>query len=244
MTAECKDTVLKQLIIEAAQGVCTQDDIIRALDGRGAHPKHSDLVRVLAELVDEGSLMRARSNRYGRPEAFGCLAGTYCATGRGYAFVRPESGKGEDILIPPHRGKDAWHGDRVLVRVRQDAHRGGQSDKPNRCEGEVLRILSQTRDDVTGCIVMRGKMTMFRDDSGKLPEIVISKKHIGDAHPGDRVAVKVLFRGNEKFLPQGVVTRVFGSGLTRDAAAAAILYEHDISAPFPQDAMEQAEHLI
>lgn len=243
MTAECKDTVLKQLIIEAAQGVCTQDDIIRALDGRGAHPKHSDLVRVLAELVDEGSLMRARSNRYGRPEAFGCLAGTYCATGRGYAFVRPESGKGEDIFIPPHRGKDAWHGDRVLVRVRQDAHRGGQSDKPNRCEGEVLRILSQTRDDVTGCIVMRGKMTMFRDDSGKLPEIVISKKHIGDAHPGDRVAVKVLFRGNEKFLPQGVVTRVFGSGLTRDAAAAAILYEHDISAPFPQDAMEQAEHI-
>lgn len=243
MTAECKDTVLKQLIIEAAQGVCTQDDIIRALDGRGAHPKHSDLVRVLAELVDEGSLMRARSNRYGRPEAFGCLAGTYCATGRGYAFVRPESGKGEDIFIPPHRGKDAWHGDRVLVRVRQDAHRGGQSDKPNRCEGEVLRILSQTRDDVTGCIVMRGKMTMFRDDSGKLPEIVISKKHIGDAHPGDRVAVKVLFRGNEKFLPQGVVTRVFGSGLTRDAAAAAILYEHDISAPFPQDAMEQVEHI-
>ena len=243
MTAECKDTVLKQLIIEAAQGVCTQDDIIRALDGRGAHPKHSDLVRVLAELVDEGSLMRARSNRYGRPEAFGCLAGTYCATGRGYAFVRPESGKGEDIFIPPHRGKDAWHGDRVLVRIRQDTHRSGQGDKPNRCEGEVLRILSQTRDDVTGCIVMRGKMTMFRDDSGRLPEIVISKKHIGEAHPGDRVAVKVLFRGNEKFLPQGVVTRVFGSGLTRDAAAAAILYEHDISAPFPQDAMEQAENI-
>lgn len=245
MTAECKDTMLKQLILEIAQEVCTPDDIIRALETRGARPKHHDLVRVLAELVDDGSLMRARSSRYGRPEAFGCLAGTYCATGRGYAFVRPESGKEEDIFIPPHRGKDAWHGDRVLVRVHRTppARRTGQDNKPNRREGEVVRILSQARDDITGCIVMRGKMTMFRDDSGRLPEIVISKKHIGNAHPGDRVAVKVSFRGNEKFLPQGVVTRVFGSGLTRDAAASAILYEHDISVPFPQDVMEQAERI-
>lgn len=245
MTAECKDTILKQLIIETAQEICTPDEIMRALDKRGTHAKHSELVRILAELVDEGSLMRARSNRYGCPEAFGCLVGTYCATGRGYAFVRPESGKQEDIFIPPHRSKDAWHGDRVMIRVQQDtsARRGKNSSRPNRKEGEVLRILSQPHDDVTGCIVMRGKMTMFRDDSGKLPEIVVSKKHIGDAHPGDRVALKVLFRGNEKYLPQGMVTKVFGSGLTREAAAAAILHEHDISAPFPEDALAQADNM-
>lgn len=253
MTAAKKDTVLRELIIETAQTVCTPDDIIHTLDKHGIHAKHSEIVRVLAELVDEGYLMRARSNRYGKPEAFGCLAGIFCATGRGYAFVRPESGDGPDIFIPPHRGKDAWHGDRVLIRVRQDNpsprrskghEKENQPDsKPNRQEGEVLRILNQTRDDITGCIVMRGKMTMFRDDSGKLPEIVVSKKHIGDAHPGDRVALKVLFRGNEKYLPQGVVTQVFGSGLTRKAAAEAILYEHDIPVPFAQDAIEQAERI-
>ncbi len=244
MTAESKDTVLKQWILEATQGVCTQDDLLRALDKRGTHIRRSDLVRVLAELVDDGSLMRARSSRYGRPEAFGCLAGTYCATGRGYAFVRPESGKGEDVFIPPHRGKDAWHGDRVLIRVRQEPPGYKPPDgRPERREGEVLRVLSQARDDVTGCILLRGRMTMFRDDGGKLPEIVIGKKHLGGAHPGDRVAVRVLFRGNEKFLPQGTVTRVFGSGLTREAAAAAILYENGVPAAFPPDALEQAAHI-
>ncbi|MCD8356660.1 MAG: ribonuclease R [Clostridia bacterium] len=251
MTAVKKDTVLRQLIIETAQNVCTPDELIRALDKRGIHTKHSELVRVLAELVDEGYLMRARSNRYGRPESFGCLAGIFCATGRGYAFVRPESGNGPDIFIPPHRDKGAWHGDRVLIRIHQEtptAHRGrgkggGQAEKPHRQEGEVLRILNQTRDDITGCIVMRGKMAMFRDDSGKLPEIVVSKKHIGDAHPGDRVALKVLFRGNEKYLPQGMVTQVFGSGLTLKAAADAILYEHNITVPFPQDVIEQADNI-
>lgn len=251
MTAVKKDTVLRELIIETAQNVCTPDELIRTLDKHGIHTKHSELVRVLAELVDEGYLMRARSNRYGRPEAFGCLAGIFCATGRGYAFVRPESGNGLDIFIPPHRDKGAWHGDRVLIRIHQEnpaAHRGrgkggGQVDKSHRQEGEVLRILDQTRDDLTGCIVMRGKMAMFRDDSGKLPEIVVSKKHIGDAHPGDRVALKVLFRGNEKYLPQGMVTKVFGSGLTLKAAADAILYEHNITVPFPQDAIDQADSI-
>ena len=33
MTAESKDTVLKQWILEATQGVCTQDDLLRALAG-------------------------------------------------------------------------------------------------------------------------------------------------------------------------------------------------------------------
>ncbi|MDO4173881.1 MAG: ribonuclease R [Eubacteriales bacterium] len=251
MNAINKDTVLRDCIIETAQSVCTPDDIIRALDKHGLHAKHSEIVRVLADLVDEGFLMRARSNRYGRPEAFGCLAGTFCATGRGYAFVRPESGNGPDVFIPPHQSKDAWHGDRVLIRVRQGSpqpKRGKRQSKqpddtPNRQEGEVLRILNQARDDITGCIVMRGKMTMFRDDSGKLPEIVVSKKHLGDAHPGDRVALKVLFRGNEKYLPQGTVTQVFGSGLTRDAAAQAILYEHDISIPFSPESLAQAEQI-
>lgn len=250
MTAECKDTILKQLILsETEQGIRMPDELIRALDRRGTHAKHSEIVRVLAELVDEGSLMRARSNRYGRPEAFGCLVGTFCATGRGYSFVRPEAG-GQDIFIPPHRDKGAWHGDRVLIRVRTEEdtpRRGRQSsrrtDKPNRQEGEVLRILEQTRENITGCIVMRGRLTMFRDDSGRLPEIVVGKKHLADAHPGDRVALKILFRGNEKYLPQGMVTRVFGSGLTRDAAAEAILFEHGISVPFPEDAMEQAGNI-
>ncbi|MDO5785294.1 MAG: ribonuclease R [Eubacteriales bacterium] len=245
MNAARKDTVLKDLIIEATKNVCTADDIMRTLDQRGAHTKYSELTQILAELVDDGYLMRARSNRYGHPEAFGCLAGTYCDTGRGYAFVRPESGAGEDVFIPPHRGKGSWHGDRVLIRVMQNVttRRGKNQGKPNRREGEVLRILSQTRDDRTGCIVMRGKMTMFRDDTGKLPEIVVSKKHLADAHPGDRVALKVLFRGNDKYLPQGMVTKVFGSGLTLDAAAAAVLYEHGIESKFPPEAIQQAESI-
>ena len=252
MNAVKKDTVLRNLIIEATQTICTPDEIIRTLDRHGTHAKHSEIVRVLAQLVDEGYLMRARSNRYGRPEVFGCAAGTFCATGRGYAFVRPESGNAPDVFIPPHRDKGAWHGDRVLIRIHTETPqngraRGKQSGKPSgkagHQEGEVLRILNQTREDMIGCIVMRGKMTMFRDESGKLPEIVISKKNIGDAHPGDRVAIKVLFRGNEKYLPQGVVTKVFGSGLTRDAAAEAILYEHGITVPFSPEAIQQSDNI-
>ncbi len=241
MTAECKDTVLKQLVAESVTAVCTTDEIIRALNRRGTHIRHSELAEILAALVDDGTLMRARSNRYGPPESFGCLVGTYCGTGRDYAFVRPEA-DGEDIFIPPHEGKDAWDGDRVLVHLKQDTN-AGKTNKKRRREGEVLRVLSQSRTDLTGCLLIRGKTMMFRDDSGKLPEIIIGKKNQGGAHPGDRVAVKVLFRGNGKFLPQGMVTRVFGSGLTRDAAVAAILHENGVTEPFPPEALAQAEQI-
>ena len=248
MKAKTKEAVLRELILQSTQTICTPDDIIRALNKSGTHAKHTEIVRVLAQLVDEGYLMRARSNRYGKPEAFGCAAGTFCATGRGYAFVRPENGEGPDIFIPPHKDLHAWHGDRVLIRIRQEQpprRRGKQtkSATKSRQEGEVLRILNETRDEITGRIVMRGKMTVFHDDSGKLPEIVVSKKHLMDAHPGDRVALKVLFRGNEKYLPQGTVMKIFGSGLTVQSSADAILYEHGITVPFPQAVLDETNSL-
>ena len=248
MKAKTKEAVLRELILQSTQTICTPDDIIRALNKSGTHAKHTEIVRVLAQLVDEGYLMRARSNRYGKPEVFGCAAGTFCATGRGYAFVRPENGEGPDIFIPPHKDLHAWHGDRVLIRIRQEQpprRRGKQtkSAAKSRQEGEVLRILNETRDEITGRIVMRGKMTVFHDDSGKLPEIVVSKKHLMDAHPGDRVALKVLFRGNEKYLPQGMVMKIFGSGLTVQSSADAILYEHGITVPFPQAVLDETNSL-
>lgn len=243
MKAQTKDAVLRELILQTAQTVCTPDDILRAVDKNGLHARHAEIVKILSQLVDEGYLMRARSNRYGRPEAFGCAAGTFCATGRGYAFVRPENGKDPDIFIPPHKDLGAWHGDRVLIRIRQEPSVNKHGKSKAKQEGEVLRILQETRDEITGCIVMRGRMTMFRDDSGKLPEIVVSKKHLGDAHPGDRVALKVLFRGNDKYLPQGTVIKIFGSGLTLQSSAAAILYEHGVPAAFPQEVLDETNAL-
>lgn len=74
MKAKTKEAVLRELILQSTQTICTPDDIIRALNKSGTHAKHTEIVRVLAQLVDEGYLMRARSNRYGKPEAFGCAA--------------------------------------------------------------------------------------------------------------------------------------------------------------------------
>lgn len=237
MAAERKNVVFKQLITEITQdSVRSTDEILRALHKRGMHIKQRELVSLLAELTDEGVLMCSRGTRYGQPKAFGCLTGTFCATGRGYAFVRPDDG-GDDVFIPPHRDLGAWHGDRVLVHLLRGAQKENQRARQ---EGEVLRLLELTRDERIGIVVKRGKMMVFRDETGKLPDIVVSKKHIGEAHPGDRVSVKVLFRGNDKYLPQGMVTNVFGSGLTLDAAAAAILHENSIEKEFPAAVMEQA----
>lgn len=239
MNPKNHDTIIKDLIIKTVQAACTPDEIIRMLNKHGISIKRSDLMPILEILTEQGCLMRTRNGRYGSPEAFHCLTGIYCATSHGYGFVRPDSG-GDDIFIPPHCYKCAWHGDRVLVHLTEPAK---NFNKQNRREGEVIRILSETCDERTGCILQRGKITVFRDSTGKLPDIAVSKRHLNNAHAGDRVALKVLSHGDERYLPQGTVIQVFGSGTSRDAAASAVLYEHGIQPPFPTEVMEQAEQI-
>ncbi len=245
MTAEHSNipTSLHQTLLELTEQACSLDALMRALRARGVHISRKQAVQALEKLTESGERLCVRGGRYGPPEAFGYISGTFCASGRGFAFVSPLHKDGEDVFIPPHRGGGAWHGDRVLVQLSQSTRRirGRGNIEREKREGEVVRILSQASGELTGVIDTRGKITIFRALGGKLPDIVISKKHIGEAKPGDRVAVKVLFRGNDKYMPQGIVTRVFGPNQSLDAAAASILYENGIFAAFPEDVLAQAD---
>lgn len=190
--------------------------------------------QALDQLTNEGKILKNKKNRYAHAEHYGCLTGVFQATERGYGFVTPETpDENGDVFIPPYATGKAWQGDRVLVHLT-DSPRG------HKREGEVMRILSLCTDEVTGTVMQRGKTVFVRPASKKYPDLIIPKNRTLDAHSGDRVAVKVMFRGDGRLSAQGAITQIFGRNGTMEASIAAILHENGITVPFPDEVLRQA----
>lgn len=191
--------------------------------------------QALDQLTNEGKILKNKKNRYAHAEHYGCLTGVFQATERGYGFVTPETpDENGDVFIPPYATGKAWQGDRVLVHLT-DSPRG------HKREGEVMRILSLCTDEVTGTVMQRGKTVFVRPASKKYPDLIIPKNRTLDARSGDRVAVKVMFRGDGRLSAQGAITQIFGRNGTMEASVAAILHENGITVPFPDEVLRQAD---
>lgn len=191
--------------------------------------------QALDQLTNEGKILKNKKNRYAHAEHYGCLTGVFQATERGYGFVTPETpDENGDVFIPPYATGKAWQGDRVLVHLT-DSPRG------HKREGEVMRILSLCTDEVTGTVMQRGKTVFVRPASKKYPDLIIPKNRTLDACSGDRVAVKVMFRGDGRLSAQGAITQIFGRNGTMEASIAAILHENGITVPFPDEVLRQAD---
>ena len=174
--------------------------------------------QALDQLTNEGKILKNKKNRYAHAEHYGCLTGVFQATERGYGFVTPETpDENGDVFIPPYATGKAWQGDRVLVHLT-DSPRG------HKREGEVMRILSLCTDEVTGTVMQRGKTVFVRPASKKYPDLIIPKNRTLDARSGDRVAVKVMFRGDGRLSAQGAIPQIFGRNGTMEASIAAILH--------------------
>lgn len=191
--------------------------------------------QALDQLTNEGKILKNKKNRYAHAEHYGCLTGVFQATERGYGFMTPETpDENGDVFIPPYATGKAWQGDRVLVHLT-DSPRG------HKREGEVMRILSLCTDEVTGTVMQRGKTVFVRPASKKYPDLIIPKNRTLDARSGDRVAVKVMFRGDRRLSAQGAITQIFGRNGTMEASIAAILHENGITVPFPDEVLRQAD---
>ena len=212
------------------------EELRRLLPGVGKQ----ELKDCLQRLTQDGQIVKNKKNRLAQAGHFGCVAGTFLATGRGFAFVAPDEKDAQgDIFIPPDAGGGAWQGDHVLIRVHEGRRRSGS---PRR-EGEVLRILERSREEIVGAVRRRGKSCVLEPASKKYPEIMLPKAHLHGAQPGDRVAVRMMYYGEGRVLPQAAVTQIFGENGTMQASIAAILHENGIIEGFSPEAAAQAGEL-
>ena len=108
----------------------------------------SKLLEELRALEREGIVCRVK-NRYSLPPRTNLVRGRLVSVLRGFGFVTPEGGGGEDVFVPARDSGGALQGDTVEVLVRGRGRRG----KP---EGRIVRILKKERKRILGTYVERG----------------------------------------------------------------------------------------
>src|SRR5690606_40623666 len=78
----------------------------------------------LAAMVRDGQLLQNRRGGYVPAQQLDLIPGTVIANPNGFGFLRPDSGVGDDLFLPPAEMRKVMHGDRVLASVTGMDRRG------------------------------------------------------------------------------------------------------------------------
>ena len=124
--------------------------------------ERSDLKLMLDQMISEGLITIENKGRYIKmpPDQ---LNGTFMATQKGFGFVRVE-GMADDIFIPEEYTKNAFHEDKVSVKLTADAAGG------RRAEGVITAVLERTHDHVVGTYQQSRKFGFVVPDNKKIYE--------------------------------------------------------------------------
>ncbi len=169
------------------------------------------LRRALKSLQSRGLVHKKKEN-YFVPRETAAVRGEFMPTSRGFGFVRPAVGGGNDIFVPARLALGALAGDVVEVAVKEHGRQG----KP---EGQVVKILKKRREFVLGIYKERyGQPYYTPFDAASVEEIPLAVKGPHDLQPGmvievdrERLAVReVLGFPDEPGVDTQVVIRRFG----------------------------------
>ncbi len=192
--------------------------------------------QALNSLITQGLIMKNKKNRYAQSTHYGYVSGIFNATASAeFGFVCTEEEDKEeykkpDIYIPASSASEAFHGDRVLVRL------SGKMRKGHR-EGEVVKVLSRSEKELNGKVEQRGRKYFLIPKDKKYPEIELETE--GGAADNEFVSVLVTGYGPLR----GRVTARFGQNGTIEASIASVLRSNSVEDEFPEEVITQANEI-
>ncbi|WP_224242571.1 ribonuclease R [Hyalangium gracile] len=152
----------------------------------------------------------------------------------GFGFVRPLSGEGEDVFLPPAEAARALDNDRVLVEV---------SGRPGRLEGRLVDVVQRRRELVVGVYSEQGRHALVLPSDNTLPgPIRVPRTQM--ARQGDLVKVRLGVGARMLDEGEGLFGEVAGSlGRPGDPSAEvlSIAYGQGFNDEFPPEVMDEAD---
>jgi ribonuclease R len=208
-------------------------ELLRALN---AGPDQAEAVAAAVDqLVARGRLVSLKGGRFGLAEKMNLVVGELSVHPDGFGFVTPESG-GKDIYLAAANLKEAWHGDRVVVRL--------EGSRGRRREGRVIRILSRHLTEVLGLLCEAGDTYYVEpEDEHLLFNLVIAPEHLHGAAPGQVVRAAVTHYPTGHLNPKGVITEVLGAVEDAEVQTRLVILKHGLADEFPQEVLAEAARL-
>lgn len=194
------------------------------------------LDKALEEMVLEGKVIRTNRGRYGTPEIYNLIAGTFQGHPKGFGFLIPDDPDKGDIFIPADGVKSTMHKDRILCKIVRTEAEG------KRAEGEVFEILERGPSQIVGRYEASDHFGfVIPDDKKYSRDIFIPKKMSKGAVSGHKVLVEVTEWAEERRNPDGEIVTILGHVNDPGVDILSIMYQYDLPAEFPDDVMREVE---
>lgn len=198
--------------------------------------KRHELEEVLGALVDEGKIEVTKKGKYVEAKN-NFLTGTFISNQRGFGFVEVE-GEEQDIFIPESEVNNAFHMDRVQVKIT------AQAQNARRREGSIVKILEHGITDVVGTFEQSKSFGFVVPDNTKIMEdIFIPKEKCKGAMTGHKVVAHIVKYPVKGKNPEGVVTEIIGHINDPGTDILSVVKAYDIPVEFPAEVMNYLENI-
>ena len=187
------------------------------------------------QLVARGQLVSLKGGRFGLAEKMNLVVGELSVHPDGFGFVTPETG-GQDIYLVAANLKEAWHGDRVVVRI--------EGSRGRRREGRVIRILDRRLKEVLGTLCQAEDTYYVEpEDEHLIFNLVIAPEHLDGAAPGQMVRAAVTHYPTGHLNPQGVVIEVLGAVEDAEVQTRLVILKYGLPDEFPPEVLAEADKI-
>ncbi|HET7656040.1 MAG TPA: ribonuclease R, partial [Luteimonas sp.] len=188
----------------------------------------------LSAMLRDGQLLQNRRGGFVPAERADLVAGTIIANPDGFGFLRPESGEGDDLFLPPFEMRKVLHGDRALASVTGMDRRG-------RREGVIVEVLERRLTRLIGRYIVEAGIGYVEPDDRRIQRNVLIPPGEGhEAKPGQLVVAEIVQAPDARKPPIGKVVAVLGDKLTASLAVEAAIHGHEIPHEFPPEVLAQA----
>lgn len=199
--------------------------------------KASSFRKLMDRLVQDGTVIEIKGNRFGIPNKMNLLTGRLSCHPDGFGFVLPEKEGEADIFIGRRNLVEAMHGDRVVVRIEQTKTGG-------RREGRIIRILEHSLKELVGRYET-GKDIGFVIPTDKRigRDLFIPSAATGGAKDGDLVLTRITAYPTPYRNPEAKVIRIIGEAYNPKIDTEMVIAEFGLSRDFPPEVTSQAAEI-
>ncbi|MCF8347934.1 MAG: ribonuclease R [Bacteroidales bacterium] len=199
------------------------------------------LHQMLDSLLEANDLQVVKTGKYIlNPERLQALANKkQFITGKvdlkktGKAYVISDEG-GDDIFIASNNAGHALHEDRVKVFIFPKR-------KNHKTEGEIVEIISRTKDTYVGVLELNKSFGFVIADSQNMPyDIFIQPQHLNQAKNGEKVLVRIVDWPDHANNPFGEIVEVLGMPGNNDVEMKSILADNNFPLSFSPEVEREA----
>jgi ribonuclease R len=161
------------------------------------------------------------------------VEGTVSANRAGYGFLRVEGFK-ESVFLSPPEMRGVMHGDRVSVKVVQDA--------TERWSGVVAKVLERGVSAFLGTVEIAGRSAWINAADRRLQlRCVVAPADLGGARSGDWVIAKITRHAGPAAPATAVVARRLDPDRPVELATESAIARFDLPNEFPAIALREAQ---